>query len=103
MQIYGLPSKGKGCCVHFRAALGPEKPRAPALPRACAVGKGHELHAGAESKAKPPLHKAHPCTDDSAVCQVSAPLPEEVKLQEGWEKPWGTVEGGTQGCRGAAA
>lgn len=39
----------------------------------------------------------HTCTEASAVCQVSAPLPEEVKLQEGWEKPWGTVEGGTQG------
>lgn len=61
-------------------------------PGPCAVGKGHELHAGAESKAKPPLHKAH-----VHRCQVSAPLPEEVKLQEGWEKPWGTVEGGTQG------
>lgn len=49
--------------------------------------------------------QSHPSksTDASAVCQVSAPLPEEVKLQEGWEKPWGTVEGGTQGCRGAAA
>lgn len=45
----------------------------------------------------------HTCTDASAVCHVSAPLPEQVKLQEGWEKPRGTVEGGTQGCRGAAA
>lgn len=38
--------------VCFRAALGPEKPRVPALRGACAVGKGHELHAGAESKGK---------------------------------------------------
>lgn len=43
----------------------------------------------------------HTCTGASAVCQVSAALPEQVKLQEGWEKPRGTVEGGTQG--GAAA
>lgn len=35
------------------------------LPRACAVGKGHELHAGAESKAKPPLQKHR--------CQCSVP------------------------------
>lgn len=67
------------------------------LPQACAVGKGHELHAGAESKAKPPLQK-HSCTDASAACQVSAPLPEEVKLQEGWEKPWGTVGGWHSGA-----
>lgn len=54
--------------VCFRAALGPGKARAPALPGACAVGKGHELHAGAESKAKPPLHKAH-----LHRCQCSVP------------------------------
>lgn len=56
-----------------------------------------------QSKAKPPLQKQHTCTDASAVCQLSAPLPEVVKLQEGWEKPQGRVEGGTQGCRGATA
>lgn len=78
-----------------------KSPEPPVCPRPV-LGKGHELHAGAESEAKPPLQK-HTCTEASAVCQVSAPLPEQVKLQEGGEKPWGTVEGGTQGCRGAAA
>lgn len=33
------------------------------------------------------LSTKHTCTDASAVCQVSAPLPKEVKLQKGWKRP----------------
>lgn len=71
-------------------------------PQCCAVGKGHELHAGAESKAKPPLHKAHLHRCQCRVPGQCSPT-RGGEAAEKLEKPQGTVEGDTQGCRGAAA
>lgn len=45
---------GERLAVCFTVLMGLKKPKAPVLPRPCAVGKGHKLHAGTARQSHPP-------------------------------------------------
>lgn len=90
-----FPAREKAAVFASEQPRALRSPERQPCPGACVWGRDTSCMQEQRARQSHPSTK-HTCTEASAGCQVSAPLPKEMKLQEGWEKPWGTVEGGTQ-------